>query len=106
MALLTSNQRLRSEAASTQEATRDTDSLAPALRASIAYTDAINSLHALARALEALGEAEHAKSARKDGDHYAELYERAKQVRRDALALKHRADRHLVRMEKGDPANG
>jgi hypothetical protein len=63
-------------------------------------------MHALARALEALGEAEHAKSARKDADHYADLYERAKQVRRDAVALKHRAERHLVRLEKGRPANG
>ncbi len=63
------------------------DSLTHWLKASAAYTDAINALHALA--------------ARRDGDHYAELYKQAKQAIRDAQALQQRAERHLRQIARG-----
>lgn len=65
----------------------------------------ITAFHNLGRTLEKHGCTEHALAARKDGDHWSELYEHAKSAIRDALNLKHRAVRHLRALAKGTPSN-
>lgn len=64
----------------------------------------IAAFHKLGRTLEKHGCAEHALAARKDGDHWAELYKHGKQAITDALRLSQRAARHL-RVLRREAAN-
>lgn len=70
-----------------------------------AYDAAIDKLHELGRTLEELGELEHARAARLDGDHQSELKRSALEAVRDAKNLTQRAERHLRSLMKRDSAN-
>jgi len=91
----------------------NTDSPAPWLAASVAYENAISSLHALGRTLEGVGEQQHALAAAADSKHLRERYtklaelvrEYALEARQDADRLNQRAQRHLKVIAKGAASN-